>query len=144
MAGGKLHLIKLCVGVEDPGELELWQARRRAETGRSHAFHVTRMWPRREAEILAGGSLYWVMKGQVRARQQIIALEQVEGDDGIRRCAIILQENVVRVVPTPRRAFQGWRYLPEEQAPPDVTTNSLDEPALPEELAHEIALLGVR
>lgn len=144
MGQAKLNLIKLCVGVETPDELIMWQTRRLQETGSSAAFHVTRMWPKRAEELLDGGSLYWVMKGQIRARQRILALEPREGDDGIRRCAIILDPDMVKTTLTPRRAFQGWRYLLPDQAPPDLTEHSIDEPALPSELATELARLGIK
>ena len=144
MDRGQLHLVKLCVGVESPDQLRAWQAQRLRETGRSHAFHVTRMWPKRTDELLAGGSLYWVMKGQIRARQRILNLEAREGEDGIRRCAIILEQNMVNTSLTPRRAFQGWRYLTQDQAPPDLPDHSAEDASLPDDLAHELARLGVR
>jgi len=144
MVAGQLNLIKLCVGVETPQDLIAWQALRRRETGRSHAFHVTRMWPKRAEELLAGGSLYWVMKGNVKARQRILGLEPRTGDDGIKRCAIILDEDLVNTILTPRRAFQGWRYLPVEQSPPDLMMSAPEDAALPDGLADELARLGVR
>ncbi len=144
MAPAKLNMVKLCVGVETPQELIDWQNHRRRETGRSHAFHVTRMWPKRGDDLLDGGSLYWVMKGFIKARQRILALEPRQGEDGIKRCAIILDENMVNVELTPRRAFQGWRYLQIDQTPPDLAHNSTDDSAIPDELAYELARLGVR
>jgi len=105
VATGDLHLIKLCVGVEHPRELVAWQAKRRAQTGRNESFHITRMSPKRADELLDGGSLYWIMKGFIKARQTIIGLETVTGDDGISRCAILLNPNVVNTSLTPRRAF---------------------------------------
>lgn len=101
------------------------------------------MWPKRATELLDGGSLYWVMKGFIKARQQIIGLERVTGEDGIARCAILLDTNVVNIELTPRRAFQGWRYLEGAQIPRDSETGS-QEIDLPEALIHELARLGVR
>lgn len=144
MPGGELHLIKLCVGVESPDQLVDWQAKRRAQTGRDHSFHITRMWPRREAELLQNGSLYWVMKGFIKARQEITGLERITGDDGIARCAILLNPNVVNVELTPRRAFQGWRYFEGAQVPRDISETRSQESELPESLVHELARLGVR
>jgi len=143
MPPAQLHIIKLCVGVEHPQELIDWQIKRRAQTGRDHAFHVTRMWPRREEELLDGGSIYWVMKGFIKARQRIIGLDRVTGEDGIARCAILLDSNLVNVELTPRRAFQGWRYLEGAQIPRDSETGS-QEIELPDTLAYELAQLGVR
>lgn len=144
MPTGDLNLIKLCVGVEHPSELVSWQAKRRTQTGRAHSFHITRMWPRRQDELLDGGSLYWVMKGFIKARQKIIDLEKVEGEDGITRCAILLDPNVVNTELTPRRAFQGWRYLSGAQVPRDISGTGPKEAELPEALEYELAQLGVR
>lgn len=144
MAGGNLHLIKLCVGVEDPSDLEAWQNKYLAETGASHCVHTTRMWPRRDAEILKGGSLYWVMKGFIKTRQKIIGLEKVTGADGISRCAILLDPNMVNVELTPKRAFQGWRYFEGAQVPRDILKRELQGGELPEAMVQELARLGVR
>ena len=120
----RLHLIKLCVGVDTVEELAgrveaRIEANRKSGRGRL-CEHVTRMFPRRAAELLEGGSLYWVMKGLIRARQKILALEPVEGEDGVTRCAIRLEPAVAPIEPRPRRAFQGWRYLTAYEAPNDL------------------------
>ncbi len=142
-----LHLIKLCVGAEAVEDLLEWQAARIAEYRAAGEeplpVHVTRMWPKREAELLDGGALYWVFKGLVLARQRILRLDPREGADGIRRCAIVLDPQVIRTAPAPRRPFQGWRYLPASDAPPDLTGPPGDGPALPPAMAAELALLGV-
>jgi hypothetical protein len=113
-----LNLIKLCVGVSEVEHLDRWIADCRK--GRDTLDHVTRMFPRRKDEILPGGSLYWVIRGMILARQPVADLEAVRGDDGIERCRIVFKPKIIRVRPTPRRAFQGWRYLEEEDAPPDL------------------------
>ena len=110
-----INLVKLCVGAETLSDLQTWQAER---YGGKEARHVTRMWPRREDDILKGGSLYWVIKGVILCRQQILRLDEVTGQDGLRRCGIILDREIVRTSPAPRRPFQGWRYLKPEDAPP--------------------------
>ncbi|MEM8934986.1 MAG: DUF1489 domain-containing protein [Pseudomonadota bacterium] len=141
-----LHLIKLCVGASHPQDLEAWVAKRVAankKSGRGAVHdHVTRMRPRRESELLAGGSLYWVMKGAVRARQRIIGLEDVAGADGIRRTAILLEPPLVLTAAQPRRAFQGWRYLTSDDAPEDLKGN-VSSTAAPPELTSELANLGL-
>ncbi|MEC9433334.1 MAG: DUF1489 domain-containing protein [Pseudomonadota bacterium] len=144
-----VHLVKLCVGAERVEDLETWQRARAAErlaTGRDpRPRHVTRMWPKREAELLAGGSLYWVFKGQVLARQRIEALERVEGEDGVARCAIVLGAEVIRTEAAPRRPFQGWRYLPADAAPADLDRSAGSDAAeLPPELRRALADIGVR
>ncbi|MBZ0128223.1 MAG: DUF1489 domain-containing protein [Rhodobacteraceae bacterium] len=143
-----VNLIKLCVGADAVEDLATWQARRRAEAeARGEAFrpvHVTRMWPRRAAEVLDGGSLYWVFKGQVLARQQIVALEPREGADGITRCAIVMQDAIIRTQAVPRRPFQGWRYLNAADAPPDLALNRAEDDDLPLEMRLALADIGLR
>lgn len=138
---GKLHLVKLCVGVETVAELEGYIGAR-AGAGITH---VTRMWPKREAELTDGGSLYWVIKGLIQARQRIVALEERVGDDGIRRCAIHLAPELVRTETVPRRAFQGWRYLQGADAPSDLAGGASDaDEEVPADLRAALADIGVR
>ena len=113
-----LNLIKLCVGVDTISELEDWVERRLREKGQH--FHTTRMVPKREDELLAGGSLYWVIKGQVACRQKLIGIEPFTDEQGIGRCRLLLEPKVKPVVPRPFRPFQGWRYLTEDAVPPDL------------------------
>ena len=101
------------------------------------------MWPKREAELLDGGSIYWVIKGFVQARQRIIRLDEVDHGDGIRRCAIVLDPEVVRTEAAPRRPFQGWRYLNGADAPSDLRRESSNSD-LPPELMTALAEIGVR
>lgn len=140
-----LHLVKLCVGAAEVSDLAAWQADRmeagRAEGRRPLPEHVTRMWPKRAEELLDGGSLYWVFRGLILARQRILALEARTGADQIERCAIVLDPVIARVSPRPRRPFQGWRYLTASEAPPDLS--GADEPDLPAPLALELAQIGV-
>ncbi len=140
---GTIHLVKLCVGAARVEDLEAWQARRRRETGLTEPRHVTRMWPRREAELLNGGALYWVFRGAILARQRILALEETIGQDGVRRCAIVLDRALIRTRPAPRRAFQGWRYLPPEDAPADLPGRRAGDDILPAPLSAELAAIGI-
>jgi hypothetical protein len=94
-----LHLVKLCVGAEGVQDLIDWHAQNRGRWPEGRTIHVTRMWPKRAEELLAGGSLYWVFKGLILARQQIAALEPERGADGIARCAIVLDDRVIRTAP---------------------------------------------
>jgi len=120
-----LHLIKLCVGIEALEQLQALYATRiagRIARGeRPNPYHVTRMTPRRADEVLDGGSLYWVIKRVVQARQEIIALEEVIGEDGIKRCRLVLGTDLIPTEPQPRRPFQGWRYLNASDAPADLS-----------------------
>ncbi len=137
-------MVKLCVGVEHPDELVVWQQKRMAQTGLDNPIHVTRMWPRREEELLDGGSLYWVMRGEIKARQTIEGLTEVRGEDGIKRCGIILGKEMIKTVIVPRRAFQGWRYLDAQSAPEDLPEGSVTDDVLPDDLASALVNLGVR
>lgn len=139
-----IHLVKLCVGAEKVEDLEAWQMMRRNEGNRPHPMHVTRMWPKREDELVSGGSLYWVFKGQILARQPIVRLDEVIGQDGIRRCGIVLSKSVIRTQAAPRRAFQGWRYLKPEDAPADLPESRENESPLPVDLASALADIGIR
>jgi hypothetical protein len=135
-----LHLIKLCVGVSEIDELERWIAD--ALAGRDELSHTTRMFPRRGAEILPGGSLYWVIRGFILCRQPIAGLTPVTGKDGVERCRIDFAPKIVPVRPTPRRAFQGWRYLEAGDAPPDLRRSPRSKD-LPEAMRRELAELGL-
>ncbi len=142
-----LHLVKLCVGADSIADLERWVEERVAERvrqgGPRRSQHVTRMVPTRAAEIVAGGSLYWVIKGQVSARQEIIDIEPFKDVDGIGRCRLWLDPDVVKVRPRPFRAFQGWRYFPEKDAPPDLDASSAGAAEMPEALRRELGQLGL-
>lgn len=137
------HILKLSVGTETVEDLAAWHATVRARSADGLPRHVTRMWPRRETEVLNGGSIYWVIKGQVLCRQRILRLDEHNGTDGIRRCAIVLDPELVRTVPTLRRPFQGWRYLQPADAPADLSQARAHEDTLPPELAGALAEIGV-
>ena len=144
MAGNHVNLLKLCVGADSVEDLAEWQASPRAKGPCGRIRHVTRMWPRREGELLGGGSIYWVIKGVILVRQKILALEEVQGADGILRCGIVLDAALHRTEAAPRRPFQGWRYLPPEDAPRDLARGRASEPALPPQLQAALAEIGVR
>jgi hypothetical protein len=132
-----LHLLKLCVGVESIADLES----RRAKKGRKGYYvHVTRMMPRRTEELLDGGSLYWVIKGRIAARQTLRGIEPFVDGDGVGRCRLLLDPALVSVMPRPYRAFQGWRYLADKDRPADLAESGQD---LPAELRLELAALGL-
>lgn len=141
-----IHLIKLCVGVKEIDQLEAsirrQTAARRAAGEPEVTIHVTRMMPSRKDEIEAGGSLYWVINGAVQCRSEIIALEKIQGEDGIKRCAIIMSPEVIRTAPSPKRPFQGWRYLKPEDAPRDLTGPGEGGAGLPDELRARLMEIG--
>jgi hypothetical protein len=139
-----LNLIKLCVGADSVEDLLDWHRAHAHVWAKGTTEHVTRMWPKREAEILAGGSLYWIIKGTVQARQRIVGLAARQGGDGIQRCALVLDAEVIRTEHAPRRPFQGWRYLAPEDAPRDLPKGRALDDTLPPELAQALAEIGLR
>jgi len=141
-----LHLLKLCVGAESIEDLEEWIAENlagktvRGET--AEQVHTTRMVPTRMAELLDGGSLYWVIKGEVACRQRLTGIRPFVDGYGIRRCHLVMEPVVHRVMPRPNRPFQGWRYLADKDVPADVAAGG-DAPALPDTLRRELRSLGL-
>lgn len=119
-----LHLLKLCVGAGSIADLEGFIARRLADRGAAgrpvEHVHTTRMVPKRAAEILDGGSLYWVIRGQIAARQRLLTIRPFTDADGIGRCDLVLEPTVTPVLPKPCRPFQGWRYLADDTKPRDL------------------------
>ncbi len=135
-----LHLIKLCVGVSEIEEMTSWVAIA-SRSGRI-LDHVTRMFPKRREEIIPGGSLYWVIRGMILCRQPIADLVTLTGGDGIKRCQIVFKSEIIPVRPTPRRAFQGWRYLSEQDAPIDMPRGR-GGTEMTEAMRRELAALGL-
>jgi len=143
-----INLVKLCVGAEKVEDLILWQGQRaKAAEARGEAYlpyHTTRMWPKRANELLAGGSLYWVFKGFILARQLVLRLDEDLGNDGITRCRIVMSRDIIRTQAAARRPFQGWRYLTMEDAPPDLPKGRESDDELPEDLSLALADIGLR
>ncbi len=136
-----LHMIKLSVGTEDVTDLDRWQTQRLRRTGR--VFHKTRMMPRRRAELLRGGSIYWVIKGAIRCRQRLTGIEAAV-DEGGRPCTLLLLEpKLVRTAPRSHRPFQGWRYFAPERAPVDFESLPEGVADMPPELVAELHELGL-
>ena len=143
-----LHLIKLCVGAESLRDMEEWIAEKlamkRAAGQPAEQTHRTRMVPKRMDELLDGGSLYWVIKGQVAARQTILDIRPFTDDQGIGRCNIVLEPTLVPVMPQPRRPFQGWRYLVDHEKPADLRGGAGVQIAeMPEIMRRELRELGL-
>jgi hypothetical protein len=142
-----LHLIKLCVGCDSVRDLQDWikqklkDKRRRGE--KAEHIHRTRMVPKRADELTDGGSLFWVIRGEVMCRQRIRAVRPFRDKDGIGRCGLVLEPKVVLVNPRPYRAFQGWRYLASADAPADLERAAPGAAAMPEKLRRELRELGL-
>src|SRR5580704_110688 len=142
-----LNLIKLCVGADSVRDLEDWikeklrDKRKRRE--KPEHIHRTRMVPKRAEELIDGGSLYWVIRGEIACRQRIRDVRPFRDKDGVGRCGIVLDPKVVLVAPRPYRAFQGWRYLAEADAPRDLEKAAPGAAAMPEKLRRELRELGL-
>ena len=141
-----VNLIKLAVGIDSFSHLQQCQAARLSEAAGSsepRLRHLTRSTPRRADEILDGGSIYWVIKRSIRARQRIVDIDKTVNHKGMPRCALILDPELVPVRARPCRPFQGWRYLDQKDAPVDALGFQDDADALPAEMAEELRELGL-
>jgi hypothetical protein len=142
-----LHLIKLCVGCESVADLEVWIKQKLKEKKRRgqkpEHIHTTRMVPKRAEELTDGGSLYWVIRGQIMCRERILDIRPFADSDGIGRCRVVLDGKVVLVEPRPRSAFQGWRYLEEKDAPRDLARAAPGAARMPEHMRRELRELGL-
>jgi hypothetical protein len=142
-----LHLIKLCVGCDSVEDLKDWikeQLARKKKSGEAgNRFHRTRMVPKRGDELLDGGSLYWVIRGELLCRERILGIEPFTDKDGIGRCRIVLDGKVKLVQSRPYRAFQGWRYLPHKDAPQDLDRAAPGARNMPEQMRRELRELGL-
>lgn len=133
-----IHLIKLAVGCDGIDMLKRYQSQRLHDFG--EVFHFTRMTPKRDEELTDGGSIFWVIRGHVCARQRVLAIRPDTDEEGQARCRLILDPEVVEVVSRPVKAFQGWRYLKPEEAPAD---HLMGETEPPPEMAAELRRLGL-
>ncbi len=140
-----VHLVKLCVGIDRVDDLRAWQEKRLEALARMgnvpELCHKTKQMPRRRVEVLDGGSLYWVIKGFVSARQRILDLKKTTRQDGTPCCGIVLDSTVVETRLNPRRPFQGWRYLKAEEAPPDVSLSNEASAEIPPGMREELRAL---
>jgi hypothetical protein len=140
-----LHLIKLAVGVDSLSDLAERQQQRLAEKIKKkqapELIHITRHRPKRGIELLNGGSIYWVVKGFITARQRLIDFRAVTRE-GVPHCGLVYDPELVPVALRPQRAFQGWRYLEAKSAPPDRRSRGT-EVEMPEELKRDLAALGL-
>jgi hypothetical protein len=142
-----LNLIKLCVGADSVRDLEVWikqKLKDKRKRGEKPAhIHRTRMVPKRADELINGGSLYWVIRGEISCRQRIRDIRPFVDKDGVGRCGIVLEPKLVLVEPRPFRAFQGWRYLAETDAPRDLAKVAKGATTMPESLRRELRELGL-
>lgn len=142
-----LHMVKMAVGAESVDHIAAWQKERRAklkiERGKPILIHKTRNYPKRAEEILAGGSMYWIVKGFIRVRQRIVGLERTKDAEGKPRCEIVLDPKLVRTVPMTHKPMQGWRYFEDRDVPKDLTGKGDVTAEMPPEMLAELRKLGL-
>jgi len=143
-----LHLIKLSVGTETIADLQGWiddkiKAQKKRGVKKPERIHTTRMVPKRADELKDGGSIYWVIKGQIMCRELILDVRPFTDKDGIHRCKLVLDPKCIPVEPRPRAAFQGWRYLDDKEIPRDMSKMGKGALDMPEELRRELMALGL-
>jgi hypothetical protein len=148
-----LHLIKLCVGCDSVKDLQDWikeklKARKAGKAGKAgtrkrERNHTTRMVPKRADEIIGGGSLYWVIRGQIMCRERILDIRPFVDKEGVGRCHIVLDCKPVLVEPRPYRAFQGWRYFTPTDAPRDLDRAAPGAKDMPEAMRRELRDMGL-
>lgn len=142
-----LNLIKLCVGCDSVKDLDSWiklRIKDKKKRGqKAEHIHTTRMVPKRADELLVGGSLYWVIRGQILCRERLIDIRPFVDGDGVGRCRLVMAPKVILVEPRPFRAFQGWRYLEGKDAPRDLDRAAPGAHAMPEDMRRELRELGL-
>ena len=137
-----VNLVKMCVGVDEVDELRYWQVKRLKSAPDKKLQHVTRNWPKRAEELLDGGSLYWIIKGQIRVRQHVVGLEDRVKEDGKPACGLVLDPKLVLTEFRAMRPMQGWRYLEVKDAPRDLRKgDQLGD--MPPKLIAELRALGI-
>ena len=142
-----VNLVKLCVGITTINQLEQLQSMRRGEyvkAGRPPVnIHITRNKPKRSKEIINSGSLYWVIRRQIRVRQKIIRIDDIEDAEGRKKCCLVLDPDLIKTELRAYRPFQGWRYLEQSDAPADLSNNQKAGSEMPSEMEEELRSLGL-
>ena len=141
-----VNLIKLCVGAQNVSDLYEWQKNRLINDKNLEnraTFFITRMRPKRENDILNGGSIFWVFKGLILARQKIIGFDNFMNEDNILRCKVILDRKIILTDPYHKKPFQGWRYFSQQEAPKDREIFSNEKTQLPLKIEKELLELGI-
>ena len=142
-----VNLVKLCVGITTINQLEQLQSMRRGEyvkAGRPPVnIHITRNKPKRSKEIINSGSLYWVIRRQIRVRQKIIRIDDIEDAEGRKKCCLVLDSDLIKTEHRAYRPFQGWRYLEQSDAPADLSNNQKAGSKMPSEMEKELRGLGL-
>ena len=142
-----VHLLKMAVGIDSVAHLAGIQKQRQeratAPGGTGDLRHFTRHAPRRAGEVTDGGSIFWIIKGYVRVRQRVLGIERVARREGRKRCALILDSDLVKTELSVHKPIQGWRYLDPAAAPPDTDVSAPEETSIPPDMAAELRALGL-
>ena len=142
-----IHLLRTAAGLKDLQELREIQAHFKTRSVRDLGQVVvvtTRNNPKRSDDLLSGGSLYWIVKNAIQARQDILDIRRVTDADGQTLCQILLNPDIIRVLPVAQKAVQGWRYLEAAKAPRDLgALGGANDDAPPEDMARELKALGL-
>lgn len=148
MSEAPVNIVKLAVGVQSVEELVLIQKRflnqPGAQTSRGF-YHSTKLMPKKHEAIVETGSLYWVIKGVICARQKIVEIIKQEDRDGVKRCRIYLDSSIIKTTPIRKRPFQGWRYLKKNRTPADIVdpvTATFDDD-IPLEIQQQLLEVGI-
>ena len=131
------------MGAKFVEELWFWQQEKLSKNSNANIVHVTRMRPRRENELLNGGSIYWIFKGYILARQRILSLDEVRTSDGVMKRSMVLDPDIYLTYPVKKRPFQGWRYLKEEDSPKDFEKFIPGNESFPKDLKLALSELGI-
>ena len=148
MSESPVNIVKLAVGIQSVEELALIQRRflNQPEVDANRGFyHSTKLMPKKHEAIVKSGSLYWVIKGVICARQKIISITKQEGSDGVKRCKIYLDDPIIKTAPVRKRPFQGWRYLKKNRTPADIidsVTGTFDD-NIPLEVQRQLLEVGL-
>ena len=135
------NLKKIAVGIETIERLRIRQEMLFNAYGK--ILHTTRNMPKQKEQLIKTGSIFWIIKRNVLVRQKILDIISVIRNDGSKGCEIELDKYLVRVIPTPMKPFQGWRYYMVDDTPPDLNLGNLENEDLPENINSELIKLGL-
>lgn len=141
-----LHILKVAAGISSLEQLKLIVSQYSySDPELGLIMHMSsRNTPKRADELLDGGSVFWIIKRAIVARAPLVAIREEERLDGRKGCQMCIRPEVISTIPQPKRGFQGWRYLKDEEAPDDLEFNGSgsDGHGSPE-LAQELKSLGL-
>ena len=135
------NLKKIAVGIASIDRLHIRQQTIKSSYGK--IIHTTRNMPKQKDDLIDNGSMFWIIKRNILVRQKILNIESVIRDDGSKGCEIELDEDLIKVIPTPMKPFQGWRYYMASDIPPDLNVSNIESEDLPENINSELIKLGL-